>query len=190
MHQITDNEKGACPPNATLNFWRMATTWKLLQRHRKESKMTKHTPGPWDVQVNDLRGGRYYTVRRPGREDIDIHEEDGGAEDAPIIAVAPELLELARMVANLNPGAREVGPGMPAQIVGKARAEIAKEKSKQKVKTTIISIEATSAILTAAIIAVFCKSFNLSFTDVSWWWIGSIAIFAALINLVSSKKEE
>ena len=58
--------------------------------------MSRHTPEPWEVEVNDLRGGRYYTVRRPGREDIDIHEEDGGAEDAPVIAAAPDLLGALR----------------------------------------------------------------------------------------------
>lgn len=52
------------------------------------------TPGPWGCWASDLRGGRYWTVDRPGAEDpIDIHEADNGEADARLIAAAPDMYE-------------------------------------------------------------------------------------------------
>lgn len=55
---------------------------------------SNYTPAPWKVEVNDLRGGKYWTIHRATHlEPIDIHEDDNGEADAPLIAAAPDLLE-------------------------------------------------------------------------------------------------
>ena len=65
------------------------------------------TPGPWGCWASDLRGGRYWTVDRPGEELIDIHEEDNGEADARLIAAAPDMYEALRTTsANI----RSLGP--------------------------------------------------------------------------------
>lgn len=76
-----------------------------------------HTPGPWRVGTEDLRGGRFHVVYRPGGDDvdtIDIHEDDNGERDAALIALAPELkaevlrlrAQIAEMREALEPFAR------------------------------------------------------------------------------------
>ena len=56
----------------------------------------KITPGPWPLGMEDLRGGRYWVVSRPGRdESIDLHEDDNGEADARAIAALPGLIEAA-----------------------------------------------------------------------------------------------
>lgn len=46
----------------------------------------KHSPLPWRCYHEDLRGGRYWVISRPGSaEDFDIHEDDNGEADAALI---------------------------------------------------------------------------------------------------------
>ena len=54
-----------------------------------------HTPGPWHIGYNDLRGGRYWWVSRGQEMDLatDLHEDENGKADAHLIAAAPDLLK-------------------------------------------------------------------------------------------------
>lgn len=58
-----------------------------------------YTLGPWGRWMEDLRGGRFYVVVRPGGADcetIDIHEDDNGSADTALIALAPEAIAMLR----------------------------------------------------------------------------------------------
>lgn len=50
--------------------------------------MGGHTPTPWDFVREVLRGGIYFSIRRSGMEDIDIHEGENGEADAAFIVRA------------------------------------------------------------------------------------------------------
>ena len=56
--------------------------------------MSKITQGPWTVTVNDLRGGRYWTVRTssPDHEPIDLHDDENGEANARAISAVPEMM--------------------------------------------------------------------------------------------------
>lgn len=57
----------------------------------------KHTPGPWRLHSEDLRGGTYWVVTMPGAEEtIDIFEGDNGEANAHLIFAAPDLLAACR----------------------------------------------------------------------------------------------
>lgn len=70
----------------------------------------KHTPGPWDASGLTV----YDTC-------LDGVASTHTAADARLIAAAPELADLCEMVARLNPAAGEIGAGMLANMVEKAR---------------------------------------------------------------------
>lgn len=54
--------------------------------------MSAHTPGPWKVGSEQLRGGLYWYVAIPGAEEtIDLHESENGEANARLIAAAPDL---------------------------------------------------------------------------------------------------
>ena len=97
--------------------------------------MSAHTPGPWSVHTEDLRGGRYFIVVRASvLPPLDIHEDENGEADAALISAAPDLLAaLERMVALYRPytdlGIKTLhgGPGVLANVKV-ARAAIAKAK--------------------------------------------------------------
>ena len=59
----------------------------------------KFTPGPYCVEVEDLRGGRFFSVCTKYDYIIDgLHESDNGNANAHLFATAPELYaELARI---------------------------------------------------------------------------------------------
>jgi len=47
------------------------------------------TPRPWTRRQEDLRGGRFWVVDRPGTlEPIDLHEDDNGEADSELIVRA------------------------------------------------------------------------------------------------------
>lgn len=55
-----------------------------------------HTPGPWKLYSEDLRGGKYWCVSFPPSthdSEIDLHETDNGEANARLIAAAPDLLD-------------------------------------------------------------------------------------------------
>ena len=58
--------------------------------------MSPHTPGPWRVVEEDLRGGRHYSIAANAMPDgyvMDgIHEDDNGEANATLMAAAPDLL--------------------------------------------------------------------------------------------------
>lgn len=64
--------------------------------------MSGITPGPWTVTENDLRDGRYWTVRTsaPDHEPIDIHDDDNGEANARAIAALPEMMEALEALVN------------------------------------------------------------------------------------------
>lgn len=55
------------------------------------------TPGPWALREENLRGGKYWVVSRPGADEtIDLHEGDNGEANARLIAAAPTMAEYIR----------------------------------------------------------------------------------------------
>lgn len=85
---------------------------------------SKHTPGPWRLHAEHLRGGLYHSVSRPGVDDtIDIHETDNGEADARLIAAAPDLLAFAHYVLEMDPSSN-------APLFEQARAAIAKAEGR------------------------------------------------------------
>ena len=75
----------------------------------------------WAWHTENLRGGTYYCVTGTGREvGIDIHEDDDGARIAPLIAAAPDLLAVAKMIVAAVEGGDEMA------VVNAARAAISK----------------------------------------------------------------
>ncbi len=50
--------------------------------------MTERTKGPWGLISENLRGGKYWTVLRPGMDNAEaicIHDDDNGEADAAAI---------------------------------------------------------------------------------------------------------
>lgn len=58
-----------------------------------------HTPGPWELYNEDLRGGSYWVVAIPGPdfETIDLHVEENGEANARLISAAPEMYAALRL---------------------------------------------------------------------------------------------
>lgn len=97
-----------------------------------ESINMKHTPGPWDVECDPSHFGTMTTIVGGGNRDKFLPREmmvqvggyagmQAAEANARLIAAAPELADLCEMVARLNPAAGEIGAGMLANMVEKAR---------------------------------------------------------------------
>lgn len=79
---------------------------------RLEELAKAATAGEWTLHVEDLRGGRYFSVRIPGFEPIDIHEDDDGEATAAFIALAnpSTILKLCAEIRRLEARARAPEP--------------------------------------------------------------------------------
>lgn len=96
----------------------------------------KHTPGPWITF--QPRGDGSVPVRTDGLGLTICYVHDGAICDAianaHLIAAAPELADLCEMVARLNPVAGEIGAGMLANMVEKARNIMAQIEGRKESK--------------------------------------------------------
>jgi len=93
---------------------------------------TKHTPGPWEVCVNDAG---QFDVCEEGAGDMicDLAECPKNAEaNVCLIAAAPELLAACKAIAALMDGQGRAN--MP-EVAGQARAAIAKATVEAMKKT-------------------------------------------------------
>lgn len=97
--------------------------------------MAEHTPIPWNTVRENLRGGVYFIIRRPGMEDIDIHEGENGDADSAFIVRAVNsfdiLVEALKTVAAQH--ALFVGPDDPIANATKevVRTALAKAEAAQ-----------------------------------------------------------
>lgn len=94
-----------------------------------------HTPGPWAVGFEGLRGGTYWCVSRSdAAEEIDIHEDDNGEADARLIAAAPDLLaaakELRATISKNEPMPFEAWNALCDEVIERADAAIAKAEGR------------------------------------------------------------
>lgn len=66
--------------------------------------MSKHTPGPWDIEFSSLEGNikRWYVVGDDGNPIARVFEDEraGPTQKTYLIAAAPELLEMLVEAAN------------------------------------------------------------------------------------------
>lgn len=85
----------------------------------------KHTQGPWDYRFEQLRGGDYHTVQRPGHdmEPIDLRADENGEADAKLISAAPDMhAALTAIIDAWNRGDTHDGH----EALGMAEAALAK----------------------------------------------------------------
>ena len=105
--------------------------------------MANFTKGPWSIHDN----GKYqHGLAWGGYWQIDAEfdavacnqycyanaDEKTSISNAMLIAASPDLYDVAEMVSRLNPDAGEIGAGMLAKIVDRARKAIAKADGEAK----------------------------------------------------------
>lgn len=100
-----------------------------------ESINMKHTPGPWKVDPCwDILGNTDDGNGMVCQITTDAVPRAEAEANARLIASAPELADLCEMVARLNPDAGEIGAGMLASIVEKARNIMAQIEGRKESK--------------------------------------------------------
>ena len=82
--------------------------------------MDRLSPAPWQ---KGAAGQRAYIFDANG---VAIVEASRSEKDRDYIVAAPDLMELAKMVARLNPKAGEIGAGMLAQMQALANKALTK----------------------------------------------------------------
>ena len=65
---------------------------RTLEEYEEEQHTTGHTPGPWSTSAHSELPDRHYEITTPDSSIADVNT----AEDAILIAAAPDLLEACK----------------------------------------------------------------------------------------------
>lgn len=94
-----------------------------------------HTPGPWEVEPEDVGYGPAFSILA-ANDDVIVHPEgttirsDVDWANACLIAAAPELLEALKMLVSYTEACEGMLNASPAGQVTNARAALAKAEGK------------------------------------------------------------